>query len=69
LSDVRPGAHRDADVGRHQRGGVIDAVGDDSHPPAGGGKHPHRGQLLVGEELGSNVVDAQLLADGDCNCG
>jgi hypothetical protein len=60
-------AHGDAGMGGGQRGGVVDAVADRQHLAPGGLRLPHGGDLVLGEQAGAYVADAELVgqAGGD----
>ena len=62
--DVGAGAHREAEVGLGERGGVVDAVADHRDDPALVLEAPDDVDLVGGEHLGDHVVDADLGGDG-----
>ncbi len=59
--DVGAGADGDADVGLHQRRGVVYAVADHDHAVALLLKIPHDVRLVLGQHLGPILGDAHLL--------
>ena len=61
--DVGATPHRDTDVGRGQRGGVVQAVADEDHAVAGFLKPGDAVDLAVGEHLGQHMADAGLGGD------
>jgi hypothetical protein len=62
--DVGAGAHREAEVGLGERGGVVDAVADHGHDPALVLQSADDVDLVLGQDLGDDVVDADLGGDG-----
>ena len=62
------GSHGDSDVGRGERGGVVDAVSDHRHwPPAVGTQLGDCLRLVLRTQLGTHVGDPRL--DGQCISG
>ena len=62
--DVRAGAHRHPDVGRGERGGVVDPVAGEDHVLALVAGRPHDRLLAGGGHLGMHVVEFQLARHG-----
>jgi hypothetical protein len=52
--------HRDADVRQRERGRVVGAVADHGHRVPLGPQRAHHVLLLLGQNLGAELVDAQL---------
>src|SRR3546814_19042478 len=61
--DIGSRAHRDADVSGGERGGVVDPVAGHRDDPALFAQPLHDRTLLVGEDVGLNVVDAEAPRD------
>ena len=61
---VGAGAHGQAQVGLGQRGGVVDAVADHRHHPAGGLQLLDHVGLARGQHPGDHLVDADRGRDG-----
>ena len=63
---VRAGAHREAEVGRGERGGVVDAVADHRDRAARALQPPDGVDLAVGQDAGDDVarLDPDLRRDG-----
>ena len=62
--DVGAGAHREAEVGLGERGGVVDAVADHRHDPAlAPAGAATTSTLSAGQHLGDHLVDADLGGD------
>ena len=60
------GAHRDADIGAHQHGGVVDAItgkGQDIVLALGGQQLFHAVDFIGGQQLGMVFIQPQLAAD------
>ena len=57
--DVGAGAHRDADVGLRQRRRVVDPVARHRHDAAFGLEPLDDVDLLLGQDLGLDLVDAE----------
>ena len=58
--DVGAGADGDADVGAGEGGGVVDAVADHGDLEAAGLELGDLGGLVLGEDLGEHLVDAEV---------
>lgn len=56
-------AHGDAEIGPGQRGRVIDPVANHRHPAASGGQPGDPVALVLGQQFGLNLIDAELGAD------
>ena len=61
--DVGAGAHGDADVGRGERRRVVDAVAGHGDDAALRLVALHDRALLVGQDLGLDLLDAELAGD------
>ena len=61
--DVGAGAHRDADIGFGEGGRVVDAVASHGHDAAFAAQPPHDGVLLLGQNLGLDIGDAEFCGD------
>ena len=62
--DVGAGAHGEAEVGLGEGGGVVDAVADHGDDLALGLEAADDVDLVGGEDLGDDLVDADLVGDG-----
>ena len=60
---VGAGAHGQAQVGLGQRGGVVDTVADHGDDPALGLQPADDVELVLGQDLGDDLVDADLAGD------
>ena len=56
-------AHGDADVGRRQRGGVVDAVADHRDRSVAALQLLDRRDLVLGQQLRAELVDAEVGRD------
>ena len=61
--DVRAGAHRDAEIGGRERGGVVDAVADHADRPALALEPSDRVELVLRRDFGEDLRDADLGRD------
>ena len=61
--DVGAGAHGDPEVGLGEGGGVVDAVADHGDDVAVGLEAPDDLDLVAGEDLGDDGVDADVVGD------
>jgi len=61
--DVGAGADGDADIGLRECRRVVDAVADHGHPLPRVLQRLHLGRLLLGQDLGEDLVDADLRRD------
>ncbi len=60
---LRPGVHRDADVGLRQGRCVVRAVAGHRHEPAAGLLAANQGHLVLGGGLGQEVVYSGFFGD------
>ena len=66
--DVGPGTDRDADVGARERRGVVHPVADHRDPEPAALELDDGVLLVLGEDLGEHLVDAELGRNWSATC-
>jgi hypothetical protein len=64
VGSICPRAHGDSHVRLHQRGRIIDAVAYHGDRIAATDTQSHHGHLLLRQEVGADLIDAQGLTNG-----
>ena len=62
--DIGARAHRDTDIGFGQRGGIVDPISGHCNDSTLAFKTPNDGVLLIRQNAGFHLSDAELAGDG-----